>query len=368
MNKLARHCHDVMASRPRRDLVIAAIFLLTLAFFGSLKIGRHFFDWTLEGDSHEILEFSLIAGGLVLGWYGFRRSGDYLIQVRRHGREIERRELAEAELRQTRNELEARVKERTGELEREVAEHLRAEQALRVRQTQLTHMNRLSTMGEMAITLAHEVSQPLSAINGYAGGCIELLRSGTDQRDQLKSAVSSIINQTRRVQDILGQARAKLQPSASVVMSTDLNALVRETAALVEMERLKHDVELVTELAEDLPNVRADGTQIQQVLMNLALNAIEAMTEHGTPDKRLRIRAARHGADAVEITVQDSGPGLAGSMLDEVFEPFYTTKEQGLGMGLAICRSIIEGAGGRLWASSDGVAGATFHVRLPAET
>ena len=118
----------------------------------------------------------------------------------------------------------------------------------------------------------------------------------------------------------------------------------------------------------DTISVSADATQIQQVLMNLVLNAIEAMTEHGTPDKRLRICSARHGAVAVDITVQDSGPGLTGPMLDEVFEPFYTTKDQGLGMGLAICRSIIAAVDGQLWASSDGAAGSTFHIRLPAGT
>ena len=148
--------------------------------------------------------------------------------------------------------------------------------------------------------------------------------------------------------------------------STDLNALVRETAVLVKRERLKHGVELEMELAEDLPSVKVDVTQIQQVLMNLALNAIEAMTVHDRPDKRLRIRTALHGGDAVDITVQDNGPGLTGPMIEEVFGPFYTTKDQGLGMGLAICRSILESLDGRLWATSDGAAGATFHVRLPA--
>ena len=248
------------------------------------------------------------------------------------------------------------------------AEHLAAEDALRRKQGELAHVHRLNTASETALAFIHEIGQPLSAISAYAAGGIELLRPGTAQPEDLRNVLSQIQAQGTRAKEVLGLIRGQMQHARSKKTSIKLNELIAATKQLLDFEADHNRVDFSLDLADGLPNVRGDTIQLERVIVNLELNAIEAMSGAGTPAKRLRIATSRAGTDAVEIAVEDSGPGIHAAMIGKVFEPFYSTKKDGMGMGPAISRSIVDAMGGRLWATSDGVSGATFHVRLPAET
>jgi PAS domain S-box-containing protein len=230
--------------------------------------------------------------------------------------------------------------------------------------SELAHMNRVTTMGELAASIAHEIKQPIAAAHTSAQTC--LLWLGRDQPDieKAQKAVSRIIQDATRASEIINRIRVlfkKEQPQREWV---DVNEVILEMISLMSSEAGRRDISIHTELAPALPKVSADRVQLQQVLMNLMLNGIEAISE-GKMAGRLTIKSQQNPEDRVLISVSDSGMGLPPEREDKVFDPFFTTKPQGTGMGLSISRSIIESHGGRLWATGNPDKGATFQFNLP---
>jgi PAS domain S-box-containing protein len=237
---------------------------------------------------------------------------------------------------------------------------------LRQVQSELAHINRVTTMGELAASIAHEIKQPISAAHTNAQTC--LLWLGRDQPDieKAKKAVSRIVQDATRASEIINRIRVlfkKEQPQREWV---DVNEVIREMISLMSSEAGRRTISIHTELTPELPKVNADRVQLQQVLMNLMLNGIEAISE-GRVAGHLTIKSQQNSEDQVLISVSDSGIGLPPERADKVFDAFFTTKPQGTGMGLSISRSIIESHGGRLWAAGNPDKGATFQFTLPAE-
>jgi len=232
--------------------------------------------------------------------------------------------------------------------------------------SELAHMNRVTTMGELAASIAHEIKQPIAAAHTSAQTC--LLWLGRDQPDieKAQKAVSRIIQDATRASEIINRIRVlfkKEQPQREWV---DVNEVILEMISLMSSEAVRRAISVHTELAPALPKVSADRVQLQQVLMNLILNGIEAISEAKVAG-HLTIKSQQKPEDRVFISVSDSGMGLPPERADKVFDPFFTTKPQGTGMGLSISRSIIESHGGRLWASVNPDKGATFQFTLPVE-
>jgi PAS domain S-box-containing protein len=237
---------------------------------------------------------------------------------------------------------------------------------LRQVQSELAHINRVTTMGELTASIAHEIKQPISAAHTNAQTC--LLWLGRDQPDieKAQKAVSRIIQDATRASEIINRIRVlfkKEQPQREWV---DVNEVIREMISLMGSEAGRRTISIYTELAPELPKVSADRVQLQQVLMNLMLNGIEAISE-GKLGGHLTIKSQQNPEDQVLISVSDSGIGLPPERADKVFDAFFTTKPQGTGMGLSISRSIIESHGGRLWAKGNSDRGATFQFTLPVE-
>ena len=248
----------------------------------------------------------------------------------------------------------------------DIDEQKRAEEALRQAQTELAHATRVSTMGEIAASIAHEVSQPIGAMMTNAEACLRWLRRSTPDLDKAQEAVQRIICDGRRGREVIEQIRGLLKnekPSRALV---DINETIRALVALTQSELSGTDLQL--NLAKQLPRVSADRIQLQQVLLNLMLNAIDSMRSLKDCTSMLRISTRPHGADTVLVTVQDSGAGFQPGAIDRLFERFFTTKPEGLGMGLSISRSIVESHGGRVWAERNDGPGATFLFTLPVES
>lgn len=281
---------------------------------------------------------------------------------------------AEEAVRRAHADLEQRVVDRTAELEEanrrllaEMVERRQAEERARHLLEQLAHVDRVSTLGEMAASLAHELHQPLGAIVNFVRGCQRGIDAGTTEPEAVSKVMERIVEQAERAAEIvrrLGNFAARRQPKKR---PADLNELVREVAEMLPLGVRADDVRLEFELTEDLPPVSVDRIQIQQVLMNLVKNAIEAMLDRPPEERRLLVRTAQTSGGEVEAEVADRGCGVPEADLERIFESFVTTKEQGMGMGLAICRSILEAHGGRLSARrNDDGAGLTLRFDLPA--
>jgi C4-dicarboxylate-specific signal transduction histidine kinase len=234
--------------------------------------------------------------------------------------------------------------------------------ALQRHQTEVAHVLRVSALGEMAAQLAHELTQPLGAIANYAAGCRRRLEARPDVGPEIVEVVERISHEALRAGGIIRRMREFLQKSEPQREPVDVNELVREVAQLLDGEARERGVHVDLQLHEQLPRVEADGVEIEQVLVNLARNALEAMQDADRP--RLAIETRFGHADTVEVFVRDSGPGLPQGGAEAIFEPFYTTKPRGLGMGLAISRTIVELHGGTLAASSS-PSGAIFRFTLP---
>jgi PAS domain S-box-containing protein len=250
-------------------------------------------------------------------------------------------------------------------LARDITDHMLASERLRVAQAELAHANRFATMGQLTASIAHEVNQPIGALVTNAHASLRLLRAKPPDLDSASQALDDIIKDGRRVSEVIDRIRAlvKKQPTQTDVMG--INEVVMETIALTRGEFLKNGVSLETDLAGDLPPIRGDRVQLQQVVMNLVMNAVEAMSNVEEGSRELRIGTGKEGEDAILLTVRDSGPMLKLESLDRFFEAFYSTKSSGMGIGLSICRSIVEAHGGRIWATGNADHGVTLHIVLP---
>ena len=234
-------------------------------------------------------------------------------------------------------------------------------------QERLAHLIRVHTVGEMSTAIAHEINQPLMAIKNYALAALRRLRDDSTPREKQYELLDKIILQATRAGDVVQRLRSLVQKHEVEMRKLDLNHLIADTLKLVEMDGRLRDVRLERRLAADLPPVVADAIQIQQVILNLVRNAMEALEAHpGRVDRRVSIETTRTGPQDIEVRVKDRGPGLGPDEAEQVFEPFYSTKTSGLGIGLSICRKMVESHGGQLWVSPNPAGGAVFHFTLRA--
>jgi signal transduction histidine kinase len=237
-------------------------------------------------------------------------------------------------------------------------------EAQRLRQD-LAHIGRVSAMGELTASLAHELSQPLTAILNNAEAVQCLLAGSAVNLELVREALEDIVADDKRAGDIIRRLRVLLKKGDLEFAWLDANEVVSEVAWLVRSDAVGRNVGMRLELAPDLPNVRGDRVQLQQVVLNLVLNGFDAMREPGSGDRTLVIRTARDSAAAVGVSIEDSGSGFDETDTDRMFQPLYTTKTEGLGMGLAIARTIVGAHGGRLEGANNAEHGATFHFTLP---
>jgi C4-dicarboxylate-specific signal transduction histidine kinase len=251
----------------------------------------------------------------------------------------------------------------------DVTERKRAEEALRRAQAELTHVTRITTMGELTASIAHEVNQPLTAVVNNANASISLLPQGAPNLEEIREALTEIIEDANRASDVIARVRllAKRAPIEKSLL--DLSDVVQDVLALARYESASRNVTIRTDLSKDLPSVFGDRVQLQQVLLNLVINGLDAMNQIEESKRVLAIcgrREINDGTFTARLSVSDSGVGFKPEEMDRIFEAFYTTKPHGMGMGLAISHSIIEAHGGRLWAEPNQGAGATFLFSLPA--
>ncbi len=248
----------------------------------------------------------------------------------------------------------------------DITERNRVEEAMRQHQAQLAHVSRVSVMGQMAAGLAHELNQPLTAIVSYTRGCAHRIRSRSGRATKLREAMEEAAAQAERAADIIRSLRTMIGKGEPRRDWKDVNALVHQVLPFAEAETHLHGVAVRLELTPHLPRVQVDGIQIEQVILNLVRNAVDAMQETASERRTLIISTAKSAGDRVEVAVRDAGRGFPPEIASHIFEPFFTTKSNGLGMGLSISRSIIEAHGGNLWASANADGGTTFHFTLPA--
>jgi signal transduction histidine kinase len=229
---------------------------------------------------------------------------------------------------------------------------------------ELTHVNRIATMGQLAASIAHEINQPISAIAINAGAAENFLRTEPPSVETARQIVAQMAGDSKRAGDIVQRIRALYRKEAISKDLFDVNGAILDVIALIRSEALRHDISLRTQFADGLPLVEGARVQLQQVLMNLILNAVEAMALLDCPIREIKVSTNSDAEGGVLVAVRDSGPGIEPAVKDRVFEPFYTTKPDGMGMGLAICRSIIEAHGGKLWVTSNKPRGARFQFTL----
>ena len=240
----------------------------------------------------------------------------------------------------------------------------RAEEALSKSQAELAHVTRVTTMGELAASIAHEVNQPLSAIVNNGSACLRWLNGAAPNLDEAREAARRIIRDGNRAGGVITRIRALLRKTDAEKARLDINQTIREVVKLTRNEAARKGVTLRMDLAADLPPVLGDRVQLQQVILNLVMNGVEAMASAPARQRELLIRSRQYESDKALVAVQDSGVGIDGQDLEKLFDAFYTTKPQGMGMGLAISRSIVEDHGGQLWAAPNDGPGATFQFTL----
>ena len=248
---------------------------------------------------------------------------------------------------------------------RDITEHKRAEEALRELESDLAHMNRLHIMGEQAASLAHEVSQPIAAARNYARAALNFFDRQPPDLGGVKKALGCVVGAADRSGEIIDRIRDQIKKAPPRKDLFDLNEAINEVIALARSAIIRNVVSVQTHLAEGLAPVQGDRVQLQQVILNLILNAVEAMGSVEAGPRELLISTEQNQTKGALVAVRDSGPGLDPENLERVFEAFYTTKTSGMGMGLSICRSIIDAHGGRLWAGVNEPRGAVFQFTLP---
>src|ERR1700681_3079615 len=247
------------------------------------------------------------------------------------------------------------------------AEACENDRRFREMEMELAHANRVATMGQLTASIAHEVNQPIAATVTNAQAALRWLRAGSSHLEQEQQSLSSIVDDGTRAGEVIDRIRALIKKAPPRKDRLDVNGMILEIIEITRGEAVKYGISVLTELADHLPVVEVDRVQLQQVLLNLIVNALEAMGAANGGPRELLISTGKVESGGVLVAVQDSGPGLETAMLERVFESFYTTKPTGLGMGLSICRSIIEAHGGRLWASRNQLRGATFQFTLPGD-
>ena len=242
----------------------------------------------------------------------------------------------------------------------------RAESELRKLQARLAHVSRVTTLGELTASLAHEVNQPLAGIVSSADACLHWLAAQPPNVDRARRATERIIRDAKRASEVVERVRNLAKKAPLQRTWVDMNETVEETISLATRELSQNSVSLETQLAKNLPRVWADRIQLQQVILNLIINACEALTMVEDEPRKLFVSTASE-VEGVALTVRDSGFGIDPQEIETVFEAFHTTKPGGMGMGLAVSRSIIEGHGGRLWAEPNEPRGAIFKFTIPSK-
>ena len=245
----------------------------------------------------------------------------------------------------------------------DIEDRKRAEWALQELQSDLYHLTRVTTMGGLVAAIAHEVNQPLAAIVTNANFCLRHFANGTDHSDKMREAISEVVNDATRASAVISRIRSLLQKGAQERVELDINQIIEEVIVLLRAELTRNHLTLQTDLGLDLPRLSGDRVQLQQVVINLIMNGIDAMRNLTDRPRQLIIKSMKH-ADGVLVQILDSGPGVDPEEADRIFEPFFTTKSEGIGLGLSISRSIVESHGGRLWAERVS-NGALFQFVLP---
>lgn len=279
---------------------------------------------------------------------------------------VKKRKDAEQALKEARDQLDVKVQQRTAELQSEIGERKRAEEAFHKTQADLAHLTRVMTMSELATSIAHEVNQPLAAIVTTGDACARWLALDPPNLGRARESVGRIITEGNRASEVVKRIRALSKKTTVQKSALPMNELIHEVIALMDAELVKNKIRLRTELESELPLVYGDRVQLQQVILNLVVNGLEAMDGIRDRTRELVIQSETAGPDHVQVSVQDCGCGLEANQIEHLFEAFFTTKPGGIGMGLSISRTIIESHGGRLWATTNPDHGATFHFALPA--
>lgn len=279
----------------------------------------------------------------------------------------------EDSLRRARAELELRVAERTAELKsanqallHQMDEQKRTQEALQVTRTELARVVRITTIGELTASIAHEVNQPLAAVVANADACVAWLGRPDPDLAEARAAAERATQGATRASEVIVRIRALINKATPEKASVRINEIIREAVALAEGQASRNGVSIGLELESDLPAALGDRIQLQQVILNLIMNGIEAMSGTSERARRLLIHSRTYDTSEICVAVQDSGIGVSPENMSRLFEPFFTTRSKGMGMGLPISRSIIEAHGGKLWAESTLSQGSIFQFTLPA--
>jgi PAS domain S-box-containing protein len=247
----------------------------------------------------------------------------------------------------------------------DLTERKRAEEALHQAQMELAHVARVVTLGELTASIAHEINQPLTAVVTNGAACLRWLQRDRPDLDEACAAVQRVVAEGRRASDVLRRIRGLLQRAPAVLTPLPLQETIEEVLLLVRAEARRQQITLGTVFGDDVPPVLGDRVQIQQVLLNLVRNSMEAMSAVVDRPRELHVQTQRQAVGGVLVSVQDSGIGLRAEEVEKMFEPFFSTKPGGMGMGLRISRAIVEAHGGQLWAIPNDEHGATFLFTLP---
>jgi PAS domain S-box-containing protein len=250
---------------------------------------------------------------------------------------------------------------------RDVTDLRHAKEQLRMSRRELARVSRQTTMGAMTASIAHEVKQPLAAVLMNANAGLQWLKRSEPNLDEVRAALDRIVSDSHRANEVIASVRSIFGKDRRDKILVNVNTLIGEVLVLIQEELESHQVSLRSELIEGIPEVMAERMQLQQVLLNLVTNAVDAMSSVTGRERRLTVKSKVHDLQSVVIAVEDSGTGIDPRHVDRIFDSFFTTKPDGMGMGLSICRSIIESHGGRLWFSPCSPHGTTFYVQLPAE-
>jgi len=251
-------------------------------------------------------------------------------------------------------------------LQAESLERKHAEEARREAQAELARVSRVTTTGELTASLAHEVNQPIAAAVTNANTCLRWLTRDHPDLEEAREAASRIVKDATRAAGIISRVRLLFKKGAPQRELVDVNEVIREMIVLLRGEATRHNISVRTELAADLPQITGDRVQLQQVMMNLMINSVDAMKEVDGA-RELAVKSQRTEKEEVLVSVSDTGVGLPAQQADQIFKAFFTTKPHGTGMGLSISRSIVESHGGRLWTADNPPRGASFHIALTAK-